>query len=461
MAVVTQGRLKEWRPLPKQKQFLEAEEDEVLYGGAAGGGKTDALVVFSIIRRMAIPNSRGLYLRRTYPELEMSVKGRFQELLEGTGAVWNERTYSWRFPNGSIQYLSYLDNDDAVYRYQSAEFEDIVFDELTTLSEFQFSFMQARCRTTKPGVKPLIRAATNPLGIGYMWVKSYFVDPAPPGDPFTVTVELPDGRTFKRTRRFIPATVRDNPYLPETYMASLASLPERERRALLDGDWDIMTGGFFSEFDPKVHVIEPFEIPEDWTKFIAYDHGFAKPFSVGWYAVDHDGKVYRYREWYGAKRPDVGLRMDVPEIAEGILARTPANEKISYYVADPSIWAKTGLGPSIAEVFLECGIPFVPGDNQRIQGWTQVHHRLLSRTLFVFKTCEQFLRVIPYLTPDERNPEDLDTRQEDHIADELRYACMSRPIVPERPKKPKTFIQEYKDRLLARSRHGARSWVFW
>src|SRR5690606_34124406 len=142
-------------------------------------------------------------------ELEMSVKGRFQELLEGTGAVWNERTYSWRVPNGSIQYLSYLDNDDAVYRYQSAPFEDIVFDELTTFSEFQFSFMQARCRTTKPGVKPLIRAATNPLGIGYMWVKSYFVDPAPPGDPFTVTVELPDGRTFKRTRRFIPATVRD------------------------------------------------------------------------------------------------------------------------------------------------------------------------------------------------------------------------------------------------------------
>lgn len=391
----------------------------------------------------------------------MSVKGRFQELLEGTGAVWNERTFSWRFPNGSVQYLSYLDNDDAVFRYQSAQFEDIVFDELTTFTPFQYSFMMARCRTTKPGVKPLIRAATNPIGVGYLWVKEAFVDPAPPGTPFEVPIELPDGRKFKRTRRFIPATVRDNPYLDDSYVTALAQLPERERRAMLDGDWNVLSGGFFSEFDPNVHVVDPFPIPEDWTKFIAYDHGFAKPFSVGWYAVDHEGRIYRYREWYGAARPDVGLRLDVPDIARGIKARTPENERIDYYVADPSIWAKTGVGPSIAEVFLEHGIPFVPGDNNRVQGWAQVHHRLMSRTLFVFRTCEQFLRVIPFLAPDDRNPEDLDTKQEDHIADELRYACMSRPIVPKKPEKPKTFIQEYKDRLLARSRSGARSWQFW
>ena len=340
--------------------------------------------MFGIMRRLAIPNSKGLYLRRSYPELELSVVGRTHELLQGTGARWDGKNFCWRFPNGSVQYYSYLDSDAGVYRYQSAQFEDICWDEVTAFSEFQFTFMLARCRTTKPGVRTLIRAATNPLGVGYAWVKAAFVDPCEPEKTFKVEIEV-NGKTYVRTRKFIPSKVRDNPSLGIEYEASLAMLPERERRAMLNGDWDILSGGVFAEFDKNVHVIEPFEIPSDWTRFVSYDHGYAKPFCLLWFAIDYDDNLYVYREMYGCVKPDEGVRWDVPVIVEAAKNRMGNREKISYWVADPSIWTKTGTGPSIAEIFLMENIPFEPADNQRIAGWSQLHHRLHSKSIKNFK----------------------------------------------------------------------------
>lgn len=421
----------DWLATPKQKQFIEAQEDEVLYGGAAGGGKSDALLIFSILRRAAIPGSRGLILRRTYAELERSLILRSLELLSGR-ATYNAGNHRWKFPNGSMIEFGYCERDEDVYHYQSAEYEDICFDELTQFGEFQYTYLLSRLRTTKSGVRCLVRAATNPGGVGHGWVKQRFIDVATPGEVYT---DVATGRT----RRFIPAKLADNPHIDADYGRRLDELPEAQRRALKDGDWDVFAGQVFREFRRDVHAIDPFAIPDGWLKYRAMDWGHRRPFSVGWYAVDYDGRLYRYREWYGWNgKANDGCQMDAAEVAARV-KEIERGERVSFGVLDPACWAKTGhTGPSIAETFQRAGVLFHPADNDRMQGKMQVHARLKvvggKSMLYVFSTCEHFLRTIPALTYDRNKVEDVDSDCEDHIYDELRYACMARPMTPKQPK---------------------------
>jgi len=451
-----------WKATPRQREFLKATEDEVLYGGAAGGGKTDSLLILSAKRCTEASGAHVLFLRRAYPDLEMTAIKRSLELFTGTGPKYDAGKHRWRWPNGSVLQFGYLERDKDCFRYQSAEFDLICFDELTQFSEFQYRYLLSRNRTTKR-VKAYMRAATNPGGIGHAWVRARFVDVAAPG-------QLYSDPATGRTRRFIPAKVVDNPYLIEAdpgYLNRLAELPEAQRTALLEGSWDVVEGAAFPEWRHDLHTCDPQPLPPGWLRFRAMDWGYAKPFWIGWFAIDYDGRLWLYREWYGCKpgQPDTGVQMTAAEVAHGILERESEKEVIAYNVADPSIWQQTGhSGPSIGEEFLREGVGWQKADNDRIQGWLQVHQRLrpLGKEqppgLIVFNNCLGLIRTLPVVQIDPNNPEDVDTNCEDHPMDGLRYACMSRPMAPIGPEPPKTMLQKMIEQALASRKPELEGW---
>ena len=316
-------------------------------------------------------------------------------------------------------------------------------------------YLFSRNRPNGPGTRVYIRATANPGGIGHGWVKERFINPAPPMTTIKEEVEWvePDGAVKKRlmSRIFIPSRVFDNPALMQNdplYVARLAAMPEAERKALLYGDWDSFTGQVFNEwvndsahYEDRLHthVISPFYVPTDWAIYCSFDWGYSKPFSVGWYAVAPDKTIYRIREFYGCNgTPNVGIQMDAQTIAREIKRIEREDENLKRFdrinrVGDPAIWQSQG-SESIGALMERQGVYFEKGDNTRISGKMQIHHRLRfdemgKPLLYVFNTCRNFIRTFPSLVYSESDVEDVDTNQEDHIYDELRYICMRNPIV--------------------------------
>lgn len=439
-----------------QTEFLARPEFEVLFGGAAGPGKTDCLVA-GMTRDVWHPRYHGLLARRTFPQLQ-EIIDRCHRLYPALGAVYRATDKRWVFPQGAVIDLGHMQHENDKYNYQGKEYHRIGLDELTQFSETMYTYMFSRIRTTDPELTPQIISTTNPGGIGHYWVKERFISITDHGRQYI------DPRTGL-SRVFIPATIEDNPTLFENdpaYLARLEALPEIERMRLRHGIWDTFEGQVFTELSQSVHGITPFDVPPEWERFCVLDWGFAKPFSVGWYAVDYDGVVYRYREWYGCKedgdKDDTGLKLPAYEVARGILKREKVGEKIRMRIADPSIWhprpetrKSESRGPTIQEDMAAEKVFFLKADNDRLQGKMQVHKRLRREEeidketgevtsdhamLRVFNDHKHFWRTMMSLQEDPRNPEDVDTDQEDHIYDELRYMCMARPI---RPKKVHTI----------------------
>lgn len=448
-----------WSPQPRQRVFMSRPEPEALYGGAAGGGKSDALVV-EALRQVHIPHYRALLLRKTYPQLK--------DLIDKTmryyrpcypAAVYNATTHTWSFPSGARIYFGSMNHPQDRYNYQGQAFDFIGIDELTHFTWEEYSFLMSRNRPSGPGTRVYIRATANPGGIGHGWVKSRFVSPAPAGTRITECseVELPDGtrRLLPRSRVFIRSNIFDNPALLANdpgYLTNLAALPEAQKQAYLYGSWDSFSGQVFTEWrnDPRhyddqrwTHVIRPFPIPAHWKIWRGYDFGFSRPFSVGWYAADEDGRLYRIKELYGCTGvPNEGLRIDPAEQARRIREAEQNDPMLRgrkiFGVADPAIFDES-RGESIAAM-MERGPHFLhwqPGDHTRLAGKMQFHYRLAfdedgRPMLQVFETCRHFIRTIPSLVYDESSVEDIDTAQEDHIYDECRYVLMEKPISPPR-----------------------------
>ncbi len=443
-----------WSPQPKQQLFQQRPEYEALYGGAAGGGKSDALLA-EALRQVHIPHYRAIIFRKTYPQLSELID-RSKDIYKPAfpKARYNHTDHFWLFPSGSKIYFGSMQRTGDRTNYQGKRYDFVAFDELTHFTWDEYSYLMSRNRPGGPGTRVYIRATTNPGGIGHGWVKDRFITAAPPLTPITgeYTVVTPDGPlTLKRKRIFVPATVFDNQKLldnDQNYLANLAMLPAAERDALLYGDWNSFNGQVFSEWrdDPAhyddqlyTHVIKPFRIPRFWPRYRGFDFGYSRPFSVGWYAVDPDGRLYRIAEYYGSTgEPNVGVQMQPAEIAANIKrieAEEPNLKGCQIYgVADPSIFDES-RGMSIAAMMESAPnfISWAPGDNTRIAGKMQYHFRLAfgkdGRPMFYcFNTCKHFIRTIPTLVYDDKHVEDIDTDQEDHIYDECRYVMMNNPI---------------------------------
>lgn len=446
-----------WKPQPRQLDFLARPEEEALYGGAAGGGKSDALLA-EALRQVHIPHYRALILRKTYPQLtDLVDRSRAMYGSACPDAVYVASEHCWRFASGAKIYFGSMQYQKDRINYQGKAYDFIAFDELTHFTWDEYSYMLSRNRPTGPGTRVYMRAATNPGGVGHGWVRERFITPAPPLTPISETFEVrgPKGKILKvqRSRVFVPSTVFDNKILLENdpaYLASLAALPEAEKQALLYGRWDSFEGQVFTEWrddsahyqDQRwTHVIEPFAIPPHWKLWRGYDFGYSKPFSVGWYAADEDGRLYRIREYYGCTdTPNTGLRIDPVEQARRIREIEQTDPMLKgrriTAVADPAIFDES-RGESIANMMERSPnfLHWFPGDNTRLAGKMQFHYRLAfdkeGRPMFqVFNTCKHFLRTIPNLVYDTANVEDVDSSQEDHIYDECRYVLMENPISP-------------------------------
>lgn len=427
-----------------QTEFLASSEREVLYGGSAGGGKSYAMLA-DPLRYMGHPQFSGLLLRHTTEELrELIFKS--QELYPKIwpGIKWSERKMQWTAPSGARLWMSYLDRDEDVLRYQGLAFSWIGFDELTQwATPYAWNYMRSRLRSTATDLPIFMRATTNPGGRGHHWVKKMFIDPSPYNRSFDATdidttevLRYPAGHSkagkplFKR--RFIPARLSDNPYLSQAgdYEAMLLSLPEQQRRQLLDGDWDIKEGAAFTEFDRHVHVIEPFDIPSNWVKFRACDYGYGSYSGVLWFAVAPNEQIVTYRELYVSK-------VLATDLADMILDLEAEDGNIKYGVLDSSLWHKRGdTGPSLAEQMISQGCRWRPSDRSRgsrVAGKNEIHRRLQidefteEPRLVFFNTCTNTISQLPSIPLDKKNPEDVDTKSEDHLYDALRYGIMSRP----------------------------------
>jgi len=420
-----------------QEDFLAAAETDVLYGGAAGGGKSYAMLV-DPLRYAHRPAHRGLIIRRSMPELrELIDKSRELYPKAFPGCRYKEVEKLWNFPSGAKIEFGFLERDADVYRYQGQAYSWIGFDEITHLpTEFAWNYLASRLRTTDSEIIPYMRCTANPGGTGATWVKKRYIDPSPPNASF----EGADGLT----RKFIPARLQDNPFLAHDgrYEKMLQALPPTQRQQLLDGNWDVAEGAAFTEFLPQLHVITPFEIPLHWERVKGIDYGYASESACVWGAVDpSDGTLIIYRELYqkgllGTELASLITNMELgdPFSVQGVL--------------DTACWSRTGTtGPTIGETLQRAGHKLRRADKNRIQGKIQIHEYLKVMQsgrpkIQILNTCPNLIRELQSIPLDKRNPEDVDTHAPDHAYDALRYLIMSRPRINDTLNQMRQFHRE-------------------
>lgn len=468
-----------WKPSERQSAFIEIPDsiDEALYGGQAGGGKTDCLLNLPIARVtpdgkswIQHPRFKGIIFRRTFPELEREIIARSiaQKLYSSFGCKYNRDRKRWEHRDGGILAFGHAQYKDDIKSYDSDEYNYIGFDELTTFDEYQYLYMLSRNRTSTKELPSIMRAGTNPGGVGNTWVRERFVDPERDGNKIIL-----DKRT-KTKRIFIPARLEDNPYIidPTGYKAKLENMPEKERQAKLHGDWYVFGGQVFTEYrderkegDPEnaLHVCKEFDVPLYWPRIIAVDWGGGNAETVAyWGAISPIGRLFIYREkvWKGAK---------INEWATDIKRYSHA-ESIRTFILCRSAWQQRGDPEIIAEQVKKfSGFEPKQSDSRRVAGRLIIHEYLrwqkrpplrvdgefdtdladkilrlqgissykdyvksfevdkeeinLPR-LQIFESCFRLRAIFPMCVQDDSNPEDIAEWPGDDPYDSFRYLCM-------------------------------------
>lgn len=376
---------KTWKPHPKQVKFLELPDEifEGFFGGSAGPGKSEVILMYPIARRLIDhPRFKGIIFRRTFPELEESLIPRSHEWYPYFGGRYNASKHVWIFPSGASIRFGYSDNENDVRQHDTAEYNYLGIDELTHFTEFQYLYLTHRVRTSVAELPAIVRSASNPGNVGHAWVRDRFILPKRQG--FTI---LKDSKTGSK-RIYIPAYLHDNPTLinnDPTYIDRLKLLPEAERKAKLEGDWDAFSGQVFTEFrytklsqEPEnaIHVIPPlgpapsFGIPDWWPKVLSVDWGHEHKTVALWSAIAPNGRVYIYREFAEAKRKIADWGAEIARLSKN-------DSNIVEMVLDPSAWQERGLPYTIADQLMEVtGFSFARADNDRLGGKHLIHEYL-------------------------------------------------------------------------------------
>jgi len=395
----------------------------VACGGARGPGKSHAILAqIAIDDCQRVPGLKVLFLR----SLQRAAKESFEDVIARV-LVATPHDYSANvltFPNGSRIVLGGFKDDRDIDKYIGIEYDIIVVEEATLLSETKYQMLEGSLRTSKDNWRPRMYLSTNPGGVGHAWFKKRIVGPHR---------EKREGRT-----RFIPSTYRDNPFLNVEYTDWLEGLSGKLGKAWRDGDWDIFEGQAFPQWNHETHVVEPFAIPDHWAKWRAVDWGYSNPFCCLWMTKDPDsGREYVYRELYSTQLTD-------RQQARIIRDNTPPSEKINVTYADPSMWASKSAGNHVTDTASEYaveGVVLTKADNNRLDGKRKID-RLLSHLpdgkpgLQVFATCLNPIRTLPELVLDKVNVEDVDTEQEDHAYDALKYGQTNQRQKSRNDKKP-------------------------
>jgi hypothetical protein len=445
--------------LPRQIEATKVADDHTytLYGGSAGPGKSYWLRWYPIrqlIRwgqQYGLTGIRGGLFSQDYTTLKDRQISKMEvEFPRWLGKIKNTQTDGLAFHldpkyGGHVLALRNLDDPS---KYLSSEFAIIAMEELTENEVDKFQKIRGRLRWT--GIPdPKLIAATNPGGVGHAFVKQLWIDRS-------FTGEFENLAPYAEQFAYVKALPSDNPYLAASYLQTLDSLPEKLRKAYRDGNWDVFEGQYFTEWDRTKHVVAPFALPLSWPKFRSIDpSGRDGITSCHWYALDSDGRVYVYREYYygvGVTGPDgvaIQVGRDYDEHARAIAALScdedGVQEDYRYTVIDTAAFAKAGFSETAAEIFERNGVGgLVPATKERVIGWNAVHTYLrwslsTPSRLQIFSTCANMIRTLPLLQHDAIHPEDVDSRGEDHAADELRYFL--RTLREAKAAKPETLVE--------------------
>lgn len=436
----------------RQEEFLNATATEVLYGGSAGGGKSYGQVLDAMIYALKYPGSKQLILRRTFPELDKSIIRTALTVYPREIYSFSQTTRTGRFINGSLIDFGYCEAENDVLRYQGLEYDVIRFDELTHFTEFQYLYLMSRLRGANSFPK-MMKSSTNPGNVGHAWVKARFIDPAPAGEIFEV--ELPGGRRI--SRQYIKATVYDNIFLMREdpmYIDRLMALPEKQRKALLDGNWNVFEGVRFTSFDENTHVIDPFEIPSGWRRYRSIDYGLDR-LACLWVAVDGDRNAYVYKAISVSN-------LIISDACKAIKEMT--SEEIYATLAPPDLWSRDQVtGKSRAMQFADFGVPLLKVSNDRAAGWAAVDELLKvgengRAKLKIFRNCHDLIKNLPQLQIDPKKPDDVMTEPHEitHDPDALRYFAVYHTR-PNKDEQEMPFVMPWTEDMLEDYRNGTPS----